>query len=109
VAACMAAVSAVCMAAARRSLPWAVAGILPADIFGGARFAGAPAFGPRFAGAGFHGGRFFHHGGFFHHHRFHRFAFFGGPFVYADYYDGCYRRVWTSYGLQWVNVCGDYW
>ena len=78
--------------------------------FGGARFAGAPAFGPRFAGAGFHGSHFFHHGGFFHHHhRFHRFAFFGGPAIYADYYDGCYRRVWTSYGLQWVNVCGDYW
>ena len=37
-------------------------------------------------------------------HRFHRFAFIG---AYADY-NGCLRRVWTSYGPQWVNVCGDY-
>jgi hypothetical protein len=56
----------------------------------------------------FHHG--FHHG--FHdrfHHRFRHFAFFGGPF-YADYgyYDGCWRRAWTPYGPQWVNVCGDY-
>jgi hypothetical protein len=30
--------------------------------------------------------------------------------AYAAYaaYDGCWRRAWTPYGLQWVNVCGDY-
>jgi hypothetical protein len=77
--------------------------------FGGPRFVGAPAIGPRFAGAGFRGSRFFHHGGFFRHHRFHRFAFIGAPYLYAGYDYGCYRRVWTAYGLQWVNVCGDYW
>jgi hypothetical protein len=27
--------------------------------------------------------------------------------TYANY-DDCWRRVWTSYGLRWVNVCGDY-
>ena len=48
----------------------------------------------------------FHH----FHHRFHRFAFVGAPFAYASYaaYDSCWRRAWTPYGLQWVNVCGDY-
>jgi len=80
---------------------------------GGARFVGAPmtraAFAPgaRFAGAGFHHGRFFHH------HRFNRFAFVGAPFFYANYAnyydDGCWRRSLTPYGWQWVNVCGDYW
>ena len=35
--------------------------------------------------------------------------FFGAPFWYADYgYDSCWSRVWTAYGPQWVNVCGDY-
>jgi hypothetical protein len=43
----------------------------------------------------------------FRHHRFHRFAFFGAPYYYADYGDdGCVRQVWTRSGLQWVNVCG---
>jgi hypothetical protein len=42
-----------------------------------------------------------------HHHRFHRFAFIGAPYAYASY-DNCWRRAWTPYGLQWVNVCGDY-
>lgn len=81
----------------------------------GPRFAGAPfatraAFGPRFAGRAFHGRPFIgRHAFFFRHHRFHRFAFFGAPFVYASYYDdGCWRRSWTPYGWQWVNVCGDY-
>ena len=23
-------------------------------------------------------------------------------------YSSCWRRVWTPYGLQWVNVCSDY-
>ncbi|MGX4806812.1 hypothetical protein [Bradyrhizobium guangdongense] len=82
----------------------------------GPRFAGAPlatraAFGPRFAGTGWHGRPFIgRHAFFFRHHRFHRFAFFGAPFYYANYYDdGCWRRSWTPYGWQWVNVCGDNW
>jgi hypothetical protein len=65
--------------------------------FSGSRFAGA-----HFAHAGFsrfHGHRF--------HHRFHRFAFVGAPFAYAAY-DSCWRRVWTPYGLQWVDVCSGY-
>jgi hypothetical protein len=77
--------------------------------FSGSRFARAPsaahaAFSPRSSFA-FRGG--FHHRAFFH-HRFHRFAFVGAPYGYASYYDDCWRRVWTRYGLQWVNVCGDY-
>jgi hypothetical protein len=73
--------------------------------FAGARFAGAPwahsGFSPRFSHAAFAHNRFFFH------HRFRRFAFVGG---YADYgyYDGCWRRIWTAYGPQWTNVCGDY-
>jgi hypothetical protein len=74
--------------------------------FGGGRFAGAPlahtGFSPRFSSFGFRD-----RGHFFRHHRFHRFAFIGVPFAYAAY-DSCWRRVWTPYGLQWVNVCGDY-
>jgi hypothetical protein len=89
---------------------------------GGMRFAAAsPQFnGARFANARFANARFtnaaisprfasFHHG--FHHrffhHRFNRFAFFGGPFVYAAY-DSCWSQVWTAYGLQYVNVCANY-
>jgi len=79
--------------------------------FGGARFAGSPfahaGFSPRFSRFGFHNG--FHRP--FFHHRFNRFAFFGGPFIYAGYdygYGGCWRRVWTPYGLQWVDACGGY-
>jgi hypothetical protein len=73
--------------------------------FSGGRFAGAhfahAGFSPRFSSFGFRGrGHFFHH-------RFNRFAFFGGPFLYAAY-DGCWRRVWTPYGPQWADVCGDY-
>jgi hypothetical protein len=45
------------------------------------------------------------------HHRFHNrnfFAFgFGGP-IYDYAYDSCWTQVQTYYGLQWVNVCGDY-
>jgi hypothetical protein len=72
--------------------------------FGGARFVGAPfahgGFGPRFSRFGFHDrGRF--------HHRFHSFAFFGAPYVYADY-DSCWRRVWTPYGPQWTDLCSGY-
>jgi hypothetical protein len=71
---------------------------------GGAHFAGGFA-GPHFAHAGF-SPRFASHGHFFH-HRHHRFAFIGVPYSYAGY-DSCWRRTWTPYGLQWVNVCGDY-
>jgi hypothetical protein len=38
-----------------------------------------------------------------HHHRF-----FGAPYYSYASYDDCWRRVWTPYGLQWTNVCGDY-
>jgi hypothetical protein len=85
--------------------------------FSGARFASAPfaahaAFSPRFSHPGFapRFSRFAFHDRFhnrFFHHRFHRFAFIGVPFAYAAY-DDCWRRVWTRYGLQYVNVCGDY-
>lgn len=79
--------------------------------FVGARFAGAPirhaAFTPRVSSAGvWHHGR--HHHRF--HHRFHRFpnfAFIGAPYLYASY-DSCWRRVWTGYGWQWVDICGYY-
>jgi hypothetical protein len=83
---------------------------------GGARFAaigGGPRFGgfagPRFAGGRFAGAHFAH--GHFFHHRFNRFAFFGFPGVYASYGyydDGCWTQVWTRYGWQSVNVCGNY-
>jgi hypothetical protein len=70
--------------------------------FVGNRFGPTPwtrgAFTPRFSRFAFHH-RFFHR---------RRFAFFGGPFVYAGYYDSCWSQVWTGYGPQWVNVCGDY-
>jgi hypothetical protein len=66
----------------------------------GTNFAHA-GFSPRFSRFAFHNGRFFHH-------RFHRFAFVGAPDAYASYYDDFWRRVWTNYGLQWVNVCGGY-
>jgi hypothetical protein len=90
--------------------------------FGGARFAAAPFAHAGFAHAGFAHPRFAHaafsprfsrfafHDRFHHrfHNRFHRFAFFGGGYYdYADY-GGCWRQAWTSYGFQWVNVCGDY-
>jgi hypothetical protein len=69
---------------------------------GGAHFSGSRFAGAHFAHAGFsrfHGHRF--------HHRFHRFAFVGAPFAYAAY-DSCWRRTWTPYGLQWVDVCSNY-
>jgi hypothetical protein len=87
--------------------------------FGGGHFVGArfanTGFSPRFANAGF-SPRFSRvafrgHPNAFHHrffrHRFHRFAFVGVPYAYASY-DSCWRRAWTAYGVQWVNVCGDY-
>jgi hypothetical protein len=72
-----------------------------AAMGGGAHFAGSHFAGPHFA----HAGRFGFRDHF--HHRFHRFVFFGAPYAYASY-DSCWRRVWTPYGLQWANVCGDY-
>ena len=66
--------------------------------------------GPRWGGMGWHRAHFAHVP--FHHrfHRFNRFAFFVGGAPYYDYayYDNCWRRVWTSYGPQLVNVCGGY-
>jgi hypothetical protein len=81
-------------------------------IGGGMRFASSPfaahaAITPHFSRFAF---RNQFHNRFFH-HRFRRFAFFGGPFAYADYgydYDTCWQRAWTGYGVQWINVCGDY-
>jgi hypothetical protein len=92
---------------------------------GGNRFAAAPFAGQRFAVNRFNNfgvrnrfnnfalrDRFF-----FRHHHFRNFAFFGAPFfgfgAWPYYYDyaangGCWRQVWTGYGLQWVNVCNDY-
>jgi hypothetical protein len=86
-------------------------GVAGGSRFVGTRFGTAPfahaAFTPGFSRFGFHN-RFAFHNRFFH-NRFRRFAFVGGPFFYADYgYDSCWSRVWTAYGLQWVNVCGDY-
>ena len=77
--------------------------------FSGSRFAGAPlaahaALSPRSSTFAFRDG--LHHRAFFH-HRFHRFAFVGVPFAYAAY-DSCWRRVWTPYGWEWVDVCSDY-
>ena len=70
--------------------------------FSGAHFApGHAAFAPRFSHFASRDHRFFRH------HRFNRFAFFGAPYAYAAY-DTCLRRVWTPYGVRWVNVCGDY-
>ena len=63
--------------------------------FASAHFAHA-GFGPRFSGVGFHHHHFFHH---------RRFAFIGAPYAYAAY-DSCWRRVWTPYGPQWIDVCG---
>jgi len=85
---------------------------------GGARFSGGGG-GPHFSGSRFTGSHFAHPGfrssnfafrhghnrPFFHHHRFNRFAFIGASYAA---YDSCYRRVWTSYGPRWVDVCGDY-
>ena len=65
-----------------------------------AAFAPRASFAPRFARASFHRG--FHHR--FHHRRF---AFIGAPYLYAGY-DSCWRRLWTSYGPRWVNVCASY-
>jgi hypothetical protein len=75
--------------------------------WGGAHWSGMNR-GVRFAHAGFSPrfSRFAFHHRF--HHRFDRFAFAGAPYLYASYYDDCWRTAWTRYGLQWVNVCGDY-
>ena len=67
--------------------------------FAGTRFAHA-GFSPQFSRSAFHHGHFFHH-------RFHRFAFVGAPYAYANY-DDCWHRVRTPYGLRWANVCSAY-
>jgi hypothetical protein len=96
-----------------------VGGMGPAAHFSGAHFASRGFAGPGLAHSGFahssfaHPGfaprssRFAFHDGRFFHHRHHRFFFVGAPYAYAAY-DSCWRRVWTPYGLQWANVCGDY-
>jgi hypothetical protein len=63
-------------------------------------------FSPHFSRFAFRGRDGFHHR--FFHHRFHRFAFFGAPYYSYASYDDCWRRMWTRYGVQYVNVCGDY-
>jgi hypothetical protein len=83
-------------------------------IGGAPHFAGSHFAGSRFAGVPFGHAGFsprFSHGAFNHrfsHHRFHRFAFVGAPYGDYGYYDDCWRRIWTAYGPQWTNVCGDY-
>ena len=90
-----------------------MSGMRVGGMGGGPRFSGGHFAGARFAHAGFSprfsNFAFRHHGHFIHHrfHRFHRFAFVGAPFAYAAY-DSCWRRVWTPYGLQWVDVCYGY-
>jgi hypothetical protein len=83
----------------------------------GASFAAMPmtrgAVSPAFSGwhGSWHAGPHFAHFGFHHHNHFRRFFFVGGaPYDYSDYssYDDCLRRVWTGYGVRWINVCGDY-
>jgi hypothetical protein len=64
------------------------------------RFGGAP--------VGFRHNLAFRHDFGFPHRHTRNVAFFGAPFFYGDYSDGCWRRVWTSYGWQWANLCGDY-
>jgi hypothetical protein len=100
-------------------------GMHASGMGGGAHFGGMGSSGTHFSG-----GRFatasFAHPGFSHrsarfasrdrdhfrdrdrdHDRFHRFGFFDGPYAYASY-DSCWRRTWTPYGLQWVDVCSGY-
>jgi hypothetical protein len=57
-------------------------------------------------GARFGGARFA-----FHNHRhFRNFVAvgFGGGYWPYYYDDGCWRRAWTSWGWQWVNICTGY-
>jgi hypothetical protein len=68
----------------------------------------APSF-HRFGGApvGFQHNLAFRHDFIVRHRR--NVAVFGAPFFYGDFYgDGCWRRVWTSAGWQWANICGDF-
>jgi hypothetical protein len=79
---------------------------------GGPHFAAMGVGGPHFVGGPHLAGGHFSHAAFsprfgFHHRFHHRFFFAGAPLFYASY-DSCWRRYWTAYGLQWVNVCGDY-
>jgi hypothetical protein len=87
------------------SRPMGAMAMHPAGMGGPMRTA---AIGPHWSGAGWHHAHFshfpFHHR---FHHRFHRFAFFvGAPYYDYAYYDDCWRRVWTRYGVRVVNVCG---
>jgi hypothetical protein len=88
------------------SRPMGAMAMHPAGMGGPMRTA---AIGPHWSGAGWH-----HHANFSHfhhrfHHRFNRFAFFAGaPYYDYAYYDDCWRRVWTGYGLRVVNVCSAY-
>jgi hypothetical protein len=81
---------------------------------GGMGLAGHAAFG-RVGPVGFAGARSLawhgNHVAFGHFPFRHRFFvrnrfFFGAPYAYAYYNDGCYTRVWTPWGWQWANVCG---
>jgi hypothetical protein len=89
------------------SRPMGAMAMHPAGMGGPMRTA---AIGPHWSGAGWHHAHFshfpFHHR---FHHRFNRFAFFAGaPYYDYAYYDDCWRRVWTGYGLRVVNVCSAY-
>jgi hypothetical protein len=85
-------------------------------MVGGRSFAAVPmshaAFAPSFAhphmafAPNFAHPAFPHHA-FHHHNRFNRFAYGGGGDYFYAGYDDCWRRVWTAYGPQWVNLC-DY-
>lgn len=93
--------------------------------FGGMHggFGGMHGGGAQFGG-GFHGGMVggrhvmapmgAHFGGaqfaFRNHRRFHNFVAVGVGGAYWPYYydDGCWRRVWTSWGWQWANFCSGY-
>jgi hypothetical protein len=92
-------------------LSYLIAGVIGATFaFASPVFARGGGYGGGHFG-GYHGGGYFRHGGgfsrFAYHHRFHRVGFYGGPFVYASY-NGCWRRVRSFYGPQWVNVCSGY-
>jgi hypothetical protein len=69
---------------------------------GGPHMAAMGVGGPHFSSGHFTHAAFSPRFGF--HHRFHHgFFFVGAPFFYAGY-DSCWNRVWTAYGLRWVNV-----
>jgi hypothetical protein len=87
-----------------------------AFVPGGSHSVGASPAGPHIFGNKFnHSNRFnnanrFDRDDFRHHHRFRNFAFVGAPFFddFSGYGTECWQQEWTSYGLQWVNVCNGY-